>query len=919
MRSEPGRFDAIAFIVDTIGIMDVRHLLLLLSVLATGCAIHPAQPSATVRRPAAIAWDGRADLTLDQITPAPKIAAPASRPVSRPPVEALALYAEARDATIRGQPVVAIDALQKAIALDPFRFQLRYDLGMAYVNASLADDNAIAAFEKAAQLEPDNIDLQSELGQLYLGKSNDAAAIDHLRLALQTTEYSTDDGRAAVADLLLAQALKEAGYDRAALNRYTILLKRFSHPSLSLQQNAQLAYRLERPEALFAQIGELLEKHGEYAEAIDAFQPAVDREPDNFALQSRYARDLALDGRHDPALEKAADLIVRDRATPQSLLVLHDVCHDLNLPDGEVGTLRKLSEKRPGDQAVLFALVDTLSSRHRSVEARQLLESAWKNSPGDVPLTRRLFAMDKKENDVDSAARLIIHALAANPDGLHNFSTLWAELLRAGQTNRLKLGHLSLLQLSAGDEASKQFWIAMTAAEDSRLAVERSALQSSVLQTPPFAPAFRLLLALDLVRSDWSDAQKSQASDQLAAAAKADGDLPLSLEITGRTMVFAKKPTEAADVFTQAVAAGGRSPDLMLAFADAARGIGRDQVYEQRLWKLISDYPLYEDSYLDLFQYYANPDNGTAEQAMKVLSTWLISDPQSLSARMSQVQVDIQQGQVQNAEQELDRLFKEDPDDPELFRMMQQFYNQTGRTNELIGKLEDQRTNHPRDTDLVGKLVLLYSGQKRGAEAIRLLDATRAVVADDADLLYSLTSWYNELGEKQTAEDILQQVVQLNPNQAGACNDLGFEWADEGKNLPRAEALIRVAVQAEPDNESFLDSLGWVLYKRGKFGEAQKYLQQAIGPSAFPDPVVLDHLGDTLYRQSKTDDALQTWQRSLKGLGDGDDDRADSKQLRLQLLQKIKQADAKKPVDVAGVPSQLSVVSGPLSGPATRN
>jgi len=147
-------------------------------------------------------------------------------------------------------------------------------------------------------------------------------------------------------------------------------------------------------------------------------------------------------------------------------------------------------------------------------------------------------------------------------------------------------------------------------------------------------------------------------------------------------------------------------------------------------------------------------------------------------------------------------------------------------------------------------------------------------VAGDADLLYALTAWYAQLDQKQTVEDILQHVVQLDSNHAGACNDLGFEWADEGKNLPRAEALIRTAVLAEPDNESFLDSLGWVLYKRGNFGQAQKYLQQAIGPAAFPDPVVLDHLGDTLYRLAKIDEARQTWQRSLKGLGDGDLDRA---------------------------------------------
>jgi tetratricopeptide (TPR) repeat protein len=877
--------------------MPVRgcHLLFLSAIFAGGCAWH--RPPVVASKPASIGWDGKANLTLDEIPPMAKLKSPATRPNAKAPVESLALYAQARDASLRGQPMVAIAALQKAIVLDPFRFQLRYDLGWAYVNANVADDSAILAFEKAALLQPDHLALQTELGRLYLAKGNPDLAIEHLRLATQTSDYAIDDGRAAIADFFLAKVLKDSGYDRAALNQYTVLLRRFEHPSLSLQENSELAYLLEKPDMLFEQIGEILERHGQYADAINAFQPAIDREPDNFELQSRFARDLALDGRRDPALAKAVDLIVRDRATPQTLLVLHDVCDALGLQDGEIQTLKNLIDKRPGDQAVLFALADTFVSKGRLVEAKQLLESAWQKSPGDIALTRRLFAIEKRDNLVESAARILIHGLAANPDAVHNYAPLWAELLRPGQINRLKLATLNSMAVPKEDEAARQFWIAMTAADDSRFSVERLAFENATHAKSVFAPAFRSLLESDWSRTDWSDAQKIQATDQLIATAKAAGDVPLSLELTGRSLVLQKKTADAMVDFSKAISSGDKSPDLLLGVAEAARGAGRDPAYEQALWKMISDDPLYEDAYLSLFEYYADPNIGTAEQAMKVLSTWLVNDPQSVTARISQTRIDIQQGQFHDAEQELSRLFAEDPDDADVFHMMQQFYSQTGHTGQLIAKLEDEHTAHPRDTDIVGRLVVLYDQQKRDAEAIRLLDSAQIAVADDADLLYSLTAWYGLLNQKQAVEEVLQKVVQLDPDHAGACNDLGFEWADAGKNLPRAEALIRTAVLSEPDNESFLDSLGWVLYKRGKFTEAQKYLQQAVGPAAFPDAVVLDHLGDTLYRLSRFDDAKQTWQRSLKRLDDSDSDR-DNKQLRLQLLQKIKQVDERKPVDL---------------------
>jgi tetratricopeptide (TPR) repeat protein len=872
-----------------------------LALVFTGCALNR-KPAPVAPRPESFGWEGKANLSLNEIVPQPHLQPPATQPTGvpwgQPPIDALLFYAKARDATVRNQPVIAIENLQRAIAIDPYRYQPRYDLGWAYVAANAADDNAISAFENAAQLEPDHLELHTELGRLYLAKSNLPEALRHLRLATQTTEYALDDGQAAVADFFLARTLKDCGYDRAALNQYTILLKRFDHPSLALEQNGELAYLLEQPDALFVQIGELLEKHGEYAQAIEAFKPAVQRSPDNFELQSRYARDLARDGQHDAALDKAVDLIVHDRATPQTLQVLHDVCADLNLPDGEVATLTKLSAARPGDLPVLFALSDTLIAQGRATEARQMLESAWKHSPGDIPLTRRLFAAQKSDNAVEPAARLLIHSLAVNSDAVHNYTPLFAELLRPGQANRLTLATLAAITVSAGDQGSKQFWISLTAANADRLAVERSALASAEQASPAFAPAFRSMLELDWSRSDWSDEQKIDDSEKLAALAKTQGNLALSFELQGRSLVNQKKISEANAAFSAAMQAGGTSPDLILAADEAKKSAGRDGAFEAALWKLISDHPLYEDAYLALFSYYANPDTGTAEQAMKVLATWLVNDPQSVTARISQVQSEIQQGMIHEPQAELSRLFADDPDDPEVFRMMRQYYSQTHRTDELIRKLEDARINRPRDTDLVGKLVVLYAEQKRNPEAIRLLDNTRSAVSDDADLLYSLTVWYDQLDQKQTAEDVLQQVVRLDPNHAGACNDLGFEWADAGKNLPRAEDLIRTAVAAEPDNESFLDSLGWVLYKRGKFDEAQKYLLQAIGPAAFPDPVVLDHLGDTQYRLSRAEDARQTWQRSLKGLGDADEERADMKQLRLQLLEKIRQVEANKPVDL---------------------
>jgi tetratricopeptide (TPR) repeat protein len=228
-------------------------------------------------------------------------------------------------------------------------------------------------------------------------------------------------------------------------------------------------------------------------------------------------------------------------------------------------------------------------------------------------------------------------------------------------------------------------------------------------------------------------------------------------------------------------------------------------------------------------------------------------------------------------------------------------YLQTGRLDEFIAKLEEQRVKNPENREAVERLVRIYKEQKRLPEASRVLDATRTAVSGDADLLYYVSHLYQSIDENKTAEEILQEVVRLDPAHAGAANDLGYTWADAGKNLKEAESLVRNAIQEEPDNESFLDSLGWVLYKRGKFAEARKFLDQSLHDAIHPDPVVLDHLGDVLYRLNQRTQAAKLWQQAAERMAEMASTREDLQKLKLQLIQKLEQVKGSGPVNVAPI------------------
>lgn len=129
----------------------------------------------------------------------------------------------------------------------------------------------------------------------------------------------------------------------------------------------------------------------------------------------------------------------------------------------------------------------------------------------------------------------------------------------------------------------------------------------------------------------------------------------------------------------------------------------------------------------------------------------------------------------------------------------------------------------------------------------------------------SLSNIYVLKGELKKGEEILEGVYRDDPDDVTVNNDLGYLYADQGKNLEQAETMIRKALAAEPENGAYLDSMGWVLFKREKYSEALPYLEKAIknSPGA-GDETLWEHLGDVHDRLKKPAEALDAWKHALE-------------------------------------------------------
>jgi tetratricopeptide (TPR) repeat protein len=886
-------------------------------IILGGCASQPKPTTQATARTPATAPSGPAEsyLALDEIEPRVKLAdiVPTTRPSNdQPSLDAIELYARARGALVDGKRFEAIRLLERAIDADPYSFDLRYELAKVYAATNAKSDQAISAYEAAAKIDPDNTQLQTDLGRQYLGRDDLDKALTHLRLAVQTSEYDTDEDSAALADYYLARALQQKGYDRAAIDEYDRLLKRLSRPTLAIRGNPELAYVASHPEGLYLDVGKLYEKHHEYEQALQAYRFVAERVPETFENHARVVGvELAM-GRGDQAVKDSLELVQRFRASSDSLALLRSVYKQLGREKDIVGELQSLHKAKPTDRGILFALADTLYEFDRRDDAAKLLSESLDKDPKSLDIFRKLFSLYESRDDTQTAAKVWIAYLTDHPESLTELAPLWEKLVRLSRKNSIRLTELQKLDVPPRQLGCKLYLVSRQALAWNRDALARASLEQATKQRPIFPAAFRAEINDIWQRQEWDKARKIAESGALVNAAKDAGDTAFAAELRGLSLLNQQDAKGAIDAFAEATKLGDPSPDLQYTYAQAVRAQGNEQRFEQLMWKLIGDRPGYEQAYNLLFNYYLDKNSGA--QARKVLTTWRSADPTNVEARLLEARImrlastGRNSAQLENVEAILLDLFHDNADNAEVIGELAAYYAQTNRVSELVQRLEAERVRNPANRTAVESLVEIYAQQKKNAEAARVLDSAREAMGDDPDLLYYLAHLYERIDQPQMTEEILAKVIQIDPKHAAANNDLGYTWTDQGKNLDKAESMIRIAVDAEPDNESFLDSLGWVLYKRGNFGEARGFFERAIAPATFPDPVVLDHLGDTLYRLNENKLAQQRWQSAMDRIvamaQTGMPVRDEVMKLRLVLIGKIKQAEQGKPITVAPTAAQ---------------
>jgi len=214
---------------------------------------------------------------------------------------------------------------------------------------------------------------------------------------------------------------------------------------------------------------------------------------------------------------------------------------------------------------------------------------------------------------------------------------------------------------------------------------------------------------------------------------------------------------------------------------------------------------------------------------------------------------------------EADAAIKKFPDERSLKVERATVLAESGRVDEGATELRALGTgDRARETHLA--LAQLFEKAKRYADMGNELDAAEKLSnsSDDKETIYFMRgAMYERMKKFDQSEAEFRKVLEINPENAGAMNYLGYMLADRAVRLDEAYQLIKKAIDQDPNNGAYLDSLGWVYYRQGKLTEAEGVLVRALDRIG-SDATVHDHLGDVYFKLGKTRDAIAQWQTSLK-------------------------------------------------------
>jgi tetratricopeptide (TPR) repeat protein len=199
-------------------------------------------------------------------------------------------------------------------------------------------------------------------------------------------------------------------------------------------------------------------------------------------------------------------------------------------------------------------------------------------------------------------------------------------------------------------------------------------------------------------------------------------------------------------------------------------------------------------------------------------------------------------------------------------RILKDGENLDGAVQLLEKELAKSSTRKPSFIIFLASLYRQKEEIERGRE---VYEQGMELFPDNIDLLYSYGIFLEKIKDQEQAMAIMQQVLNLEPDNAAALNYVGYTWADKNVHLEKAYEYIKKAVDLMPEDGFIRDSLGWVYFKMDDTDQAIIELERAL-EMVDSDPVIHEHLGDVYLHKGDEQKAISLFEKAYELYEDAD-------------------------------------------------
>ncbi|HVI08788.1 MAG TPA: tetratricopeptide repeat protein [Candidatus Binatia bacterium] len=619
-----------------------------------------------------------------------------------------------------------------------------------------------------------------------------------------------------------------------------------------------------------------------------------EKQPNNGDTHQAWANYYSAQNDLGSALQEMQKAIAAEPTRPGYYLSLAFLQMRANLPKDAEASFKKGAELGPKDLNAQLALGGYYQSQGRLAEAEQQFKHAIEVDAKD-PTPRadfvRLLMAEGKKSDAEAFLR---QTKADFPDTSEGYRMLGDFYFANGELDKATNEYSVLYSQHPKDPQVKKNYIQLLILKD-RLD-EASKFTAEVLKANPRDADALVYRGEILLRQN----DANGAVDALQQAIKQDSNNAVAHYQLGLAYAMQHNPAQSEAELREAVNERPDLTDAQRALAGSEMSRGDFDALTQTAQQIIAAAPNAPDGYLMRALAEMNSKKFTqAEQDMRKASQVAPASPAPYVQLGNLYQVQKQYPQaVKFYQQALD---KDSTSSDALQGIMNTYIAQkqidqaiaaarsyvakspnTSNFYDLLGTALFQKKDYngagdafqkavdldKNNSDALLKLAQVQAAQGSPAKALAIYQQSIKDHPRDISFYLLAGMMYESQGSYDQAKSMYQQVLNIQPDNPLASNNLAYVMLQQGGNVDVALAMAQTARRGAPDLPQAADTLGWAYFQKGVYQSAIDMFQESLRLSerrgAADDPTVHYHLGLAYQKANQPALARQQLERSLK-------------------------------------------------------